>query len=44
VRRIVRRINRQKVLQSPARLSVVFFLKIDISQQFFSARVPRLKG
>ena len=42
--RIVCGINRQEVLQSRARLCVVFLLKIDISHQFFGARVPRLKG
>ena len=40
---IVRGINHQKVLQSHACLRVVFLLKINIGQQFFGARVPRLK-
>ena len=43
VRCIVRGINGQEMLQPRTRLWVVFLLKIDMDQQFFGARVPRLK-
>ena len=44
LRRTVRGIGQKKVLPSHSRLRIVFLLTINLCQQFFGARVPRLKG